>query len=106
VVATHLSTEQIRSRWNDLAEANAFLRDIARQRQENPASDLISAMLQARDNDGHRIDPGAVIRHSLSLIAAGFDTTATLIAHVVLLLTESDQLGALKAELLAHRKCD
>jgi cytochrome P450 len=98
-LVTNLSTEQIRSRWNDLAEANAFLRDIVRQRQENPTSDLISAMLHARDNDGQRIDPGAVIRHSLSLIAAGFDTTATLIAHVVLLLSQNpDQLGALTAD--------
>lgn len=99
VVVTNLSTEQIRSRWNDLAEANAFLRDIVRQRQENPTSDLISAMLQARDSDGRRIDPGAAIRHALSLIAAGFDTTATLIAHAVLLLSQNpDQLAALKAD--------
>jgi cytochrome P450 len=98
-VATNLSMDQIRSRWNDLAEANSFLRNIVGQRQENPTNDLISAMLQARDTDGNRIDPGAVVRHSLSLIAAGFDTTATLIAHVVLLLSRNpDQLDALKAD--------
>jgi cytochrome P450 len=99
VVTTTLPTQEIRSRWNDLAEANAFLRNIVKERQENPTSDLISAMLQARDSNGHRIEPGAVVRHSLSLIAAGFDTTATLIAHVVLLLSRNpDQLAALKAD--------
>ena len=99
VITTNLSTEEIRARWNDLAEANAFLREIAKERQKNPTQDLISAMLQARDGDGHRIDAGAVVRHSLSLIAAGFDTTATLIAHVVLLLSQdADQLAALKAD--------
>jgi cytochrome P450 len=99
VVTTTLSTKEIRSRWNDLAEANAFLRNIVKERQENPSSDLISAMLLARDNDGHRIEPGAVVRHSLSLIAAGFDTTATLIAHVVLLLSQNpEQLAALEAD--------
>ena len=99
VVTTTLSTQEIRFRWNDLAEANAFLRNIVKERQENPTGDLISAMLQARDSNGHRIEPGAVVRHSLSLIAAGFDTTATLIAHVVLLLTQNpDQLAALKAD--------
>ena len=99
VVTTTLSTQEIRSRWNDLAEANAFLRNIVEERQANPTSDLISAMLQARDNDGHRIEPGAVVRHALSLIAAGFDTTATLIAHVVLLLSQNpDQLAALQAD--------
>jgi cytochrome P450 len=97
VVTTTLSTQEIRSRWNDLAEANTFLRNIVKERQENPTSDLISAMLQARDSNGQRIEPGAVVRHSLSLIAAGFDTTATLIAHVVLLLSQNpDQLAALK----------
>ncbi len=40
VVATHLSTEQIRLRWNDLAEANAFLRNIVKERQENPRQRL------------------------------------------------------------------
>jgi len=99
VVTTTLSTQEIRSRWNDLAEANAFLRNIVEERQANPTNDLISAMLQARDNDGHRIEPGAVVRHALSLIAAGFDTTATLIAHVVLLLSRNpDQLAALEAD--------
>jgi cytochrome P450 len=99
-VVTNLSAEQIRSRWNDLADANAFLAAIVRQRQESPTSDLISAMVQARDEDGRQIDPGAVVRHSLSLIAAGFDTTATLIAHIVLLLSQNpEQLRALKADL-------
>ena len=98
-VPTTLTGDEIRSRWNDLAEANVFLRDIVQKRQKNPTDDLIGAMLQARDNDGHKIDPGAIVRHSLSLIAAGFDTTATLIAHVVLLLSRNpDQLAALKAD--------
>ena len=99
VVTTTLSTQEIRSRWSDLAEANGFLKSIAHERQKNPTGDLISAMLQAQDNNGQRIEPGAVVRHSLSLIAAGFDTTATLIAHVVLLLTQNpDQLAALKTD--------
>jgi cytochrome P450 len=91
VVTTILSAQEIRSRWNDLADANAFLRNIVEERQANPTSDLISAMVQARDNDGHRIEPGAVVRHALS--------TATLIAHVVLLLSQNpDQLAALEAD--------
>ncbi len=47
----------------------------------------------------------AAIRHALSLIAAGFGTPATLIAHAVLLLDQNpDQLAALKADLVAHRE--
>jgi cytochrome P450 len=96
---TFLTAEQIHARWSDLAEANLFLRDIATQREKNRGADLISAMMAARDNDGKRIDPGAVVRHALSLIAAGFDTTATLLAHLVLLFSRNpDQLAALKAD--------
>jgi cytochrome P450 len=96
---TLLTEPQIRARWTDLAEANLFLRDVIADREKNPGADLISAMLTARDDKGNRIDPGAVVRHALSLIAAGFDTTATLLAHLVLLLSQNpEQLVALKAD--------
>lgn len=98
-VVTNLSEPQIRDRWLDLAEANAFLRGIAMRRQEKPGADLISAMLSSRDDRGRTIDSGAVVRHALSLIAAGFDTTATLLAHLVLLFTKNpEQLALLKAD--------
>ena len=96
---TLLSEAQIRARWSDLAEANAFLREIAAKRAKNPGSDLISAMSAAQNDKGSRIDPGAVVRHALSLIAAGFDTTATLLAHLVLLFSKNpDQLALMKAD--------
>jgi cytochrome P450 len=96
---THLSEAQIHERWNDLAEANAFLREIAEERAKNPKDDMISAMLQARDNNGKAVDPGAAVRHALSLIAAGHDTTANLIANLVLLLSKNpDQLAAMKED--------
>lgn len=96
---THLSEAQIHQRWNDLAEANAFLREIAEERARNPKEDMISAMLQARDNNGNAVDPGAAVRHALSLIAAGHDTTANLIANLVLLLSRNpDQLAAMKED--------
>ena len=99
VVATHLSEHQIAASWTALAEANAFLRAEVLARQKNPGGDLLSAMITARDACGNTIDPGAAVRHSLSLIAAGFDTTATLLAHLVLHLTRNpEQLALLKAD--------
>jgi len=96
---TLLGEPETRARWNDLAEANAFLRDLIAKREKAPGADLISAMLAAGDDKGNRIDPGAVVRHALSLIAAGFDTTATLLAHLVLLFSQNpEQLAALKAD--------
>jgi cytochrome P450 len=99
IPASHLSEDQIRARWSDLAEASVFLRDQMQARRKNPGTDLISAMMDARDDKGNAIDPGAVVRHSLSLIAAGFDTTATLLAHLILHFTKNpDQLALLKAD--------
>lgn len=97
VFKTTLPESLVRERWNDLADANAFLRDIVSERAANPKEDMISAMLQARDAGGGVIDPGAVVRHALSLITAGHDTTANLLANIVLLLSKNpDQLAALK----------
>ncbi|WP_176594007.1 cytochrome P450 [Sphingobium sp. EM0848] len=99
VITTHLSAQQIEARWTDLADAGAFLRETVLERQKNPGGDLISAMIMARDANGNAIDPGAVVRHSLSLITAGFDTTATLLAHLILHFTRNpDQLALLKAD--------
>ena len=85
----HLSEDQVRGLWNTLADANALLHEIVLLRQKNPGSDLISAMISARVPDGSAIGPGAVVRHSLSLIGAGYDTTATLLAHLVLHFTRN-----------------
>lgn len=99
IVAPHLSEADIEARWRDLADANAFLREQITARQKNPGADLISAMLAAADDKGNVIDPSAAVRHSLSLIAAGFDTTATLLAHMVLHFTKNpEQLALFKAD--------
>lgn len=96
---SNLPESFVRDRWNDLAEANAFLRDIVTERAKNPKEDMISVMLQARDAAGGTIDPGAVVRHALSLITAGHDTTANSLANIVLLLSRNpDQLAALKSD--------
>ena len=99
IIATRLSEEEIHAKWSDLADANVFLRDQVLARQKNPGEDLISAMITARDDKGNAIDPGAVVRHAFSLMAAGFDTTATLLANLVLLFSRNpDQLTLLKAD--------
>ena len=89
----------IRKHWENLAEANAFLGDLLKQRERAPKDDMVSAFLQARDAKGKIIDRGAVVRHMLSLFTAGHDTSANMIAHLVLLLTDNpDQLALLKSD--------
>jgi cytochrome P450 len=75
---------ELRARWGRLAEANRFLADYVERRKAAPGDDVISAMLQVTAADGApAIDQGAVVRHLISLIGAGHDTTANTIAHLV-----------------------
>ncbi len=76
--------EELHARWSRLAEANRFLSDYVDLRQREPGDDVISAMLLAHEADGTpSIGRSAVIRHLISLIGAGHDTTANTIAHLV-----------------------
>jgi cytochrome P450 len=75
---------ELRARWSRLAQANRFLAAYVDSRAANPADDVISAMITAREPDGSpSINRSAVIRHLISLIGAGHDTTANTIAHLV-----------------------
>lgn len=75
---------ELRTRWGRLAEANRFLAEYVERRKAAPQDDVISAMLQVTAADGGpAIDQGAVVRHLISLIGAGHDTTANTIAHLV-----------------------
>jgi hypothetical protein len=85
-----VAESELRSRWGRLAEANRFLADYVERRRVAPEDDVISAMLQVTAADGSpAIDQGAVVRHLISLIGAGHDTTANTIAHLVRNLSEA-----------------
>jgi cytochrome P450 len=75
---------ELRARWSRLADANRFLAEYVEQRRIAPGDDVISAMLQVTGSDGGpALEQGAVVRHLISLIGAGHDTTANSIAHLV-----------------------
>ena len=99
-VQTSLSADEIRAHWVALAEANDFFDEIVRSREQSTNPDLVTAMLAVRDADGQLIIPrGAIIRHILSLVTAGHDTSANLISHLVLMLTDNpDQRALLKQD--------
>jgi cytochrome P450 len=76
---------ELRPRWGRLAEANKFLAEYVQARAADPGEDIISAMLAVTGEDGTpALSRGAVIRHLISLIGAGHDTTANAIAHLVM----------------------
>jgi cytochrome P450 len=79
-----LEESDLRARWISLAEANRFFADYADQRLAEPGNDIISAMLQAKGADGEpAISKSAVVRHLISLVGAGHDTTANTIGNVI-----------------------
>jgi cytochrome P450 len=75
---------------------NDFLRRIFAERRENPADDLISALLAARDHDG-RLSDAEVLGTVALLLIAGHETTVNLIGNGVLALLQApEQLRLLR----------
>ncbi|SCL23844.1 nocardicin N-oxygenase [Micromonospora pallida] len=88
----------------------AYLRDLIRQRREQPTDDLLSALVSARD-DGSRLTEQELLAFGVTLLAAGFETTASHIASSTYLLltrpglwedlvTEPDRMATTVEELL------
>jgi cytochrome P450 len=70
---------------------------VARKRR-HPADDLLTALVQASDDDD-RLDEVEVVSMAFLLLSAGHETTAHLIGNGVLtLLTNPEQLAALRAD--------
>ncbi|MFG1953496.1 cytochrome P450 [Micromonospora sp. NPDC048830] len=76
----------------------AYLRDLIRQRREQPTEDLLSALVHARD-EGSRLTEQELVSFGVTLLAAGFETTAGHIANsTYLLLTRPGQWSQLRAD--------
>jgi len=75
----------------------AMLNALVETKQRQPADDLVSALISARDGDA-RLDQRELLSTIFQLIVAGHDTTTSLIGNsVVALLRHPDQLAALRA---------
>jgi len=76
----------------------AMLTRLVEQKQAEPADDLVSGLLEARDEEG-KLDQQELLSTIFQLIVAGHDTTTSLIGNgVVALLDHPDQLAALEAD--------
>src|SRR5215470_3296618 len=74
-----------------------YLSDLAAQRREHPADDLISAMAAA--DGGDKLTADEVVTMAALLLKAGSETTAGLLSNgLVALLAHPDQAGRLRAE--------
>ncbi|WP_138506703.1 cytochrome P450 [Nostoc sp. PA-18-2419] len=70
-----------------LAARNQILEhvtEVVRQRQQNPTKDVLSLLVQARDEDGNSLSEKELIAQALLLLFAGHDTTTTMLTWLCL----------------------
>jgi len=84
---------ELEERYHRVAQASEFFTSFLAQRRREPAEDLATAMVQARNEDGTpAMTDTQIIAHLLEITAAGGDTTANLIGHMVRQFTREPDL--------------
>ncbi|MFI9778286.1 cytochrome P450 [Streptomyces sp. NPDC051956] len=79
-------------------EIQALLKGLAALKREEPASDLTSVLVAARDEEGQRMTEQELIDTLLLVLVAGHETTVNLIGNAVhALLTHPEQLELVRA---------
>ncbi|MFI6644841.1 cytochrome P450 [Streptomyces sp. NPDC050504] len=77
----------------------AYLTRLVADKRERPGEDLMSALIHTADEEGDRLSPDELLGMAWLLLIAGHETTVNLISNGVLaLLTNPDQLAALRAD--------
>lgn len=87
-------------RWGRVADEREYLRARVAERRAQPTDDLTSALAHAVGEDGRpALSTEQVVTHIMELLTAGTDTTASLIGHIVTLLSKSpEQVDQLLAD--------
>ncbi|MGI5502077.1 cytochrome P450 [Lentzea sp. CA-135723] len=76
-----------------MIKLHGYFTELVAKRRAHPTDDLISALVAARDNED-RLSEDELVRFGITLLVAGHETTANMIANSVVALT--DHLDALK----------
>lgn len=94
-VTKPMSEAERRERWTRLAACQDFFQELVAERARCPMNDLVSVMLQAKDLSGNQaVPPRRIIRQMHELVAAGNDTTANLMGHMLIYLGEHPEQDA------------
>jgi cytochrome P450 len=70
------------------AELTRLLRQNIKERRAHPTDDLLGMMVQARDDDGNALSDDQIIAHTNILLVAGHETSTSLGAWLLYLLTQ------------------
>jgi cytochrome P450 len=86
--ATDIPDDEAVIRWRRMYRWEQYVRGFVAERQANPRGDLTSDLVHATTEDGSpSLTPEEMLSNILGIVAAGSDTTAILITHLVYLLT-------------------
>ncbi|MET9627776.1 cytochrome P450 [Lentzea sp. NPDC006480] len=81
---------------------HAYFTDLVAKRRAEPADDLISALVAARDNED-RLSEDELVRFGITLLVAGHETTANMLANsVVTLIEHPDAMKSLNEDTLPN----
>jgi cytochrome P450 len=87
--AKPMSEGEARRHWLAIAEGRAYYARLVEERRREPRQDLITAMVEARDDEGRpALGTNRLVTHITEMIAAGNDTTANLMAQMTMLFDE------------------
>jgi cytochrome P450 len=90
--------EQLDAIQRKVGEFYDWVRPLIARRRDDPADDLISALIKAEE-EGERLDDVELENLVLNILVGGVDTTQSQLAHAVrLLATHPDQWQALRAD--------
>ncbi len=82
-----------------LRECAEHVQDLVARRRADPRDDLVSALVQAQEEDGDRLSDRELVRLVFTMVTAGHESTTYLLGNSVLALLENpDQLALLRAE--------
>ncbi len=95
-----LPIAELEESYARVAEASEFFERFLDERRANPQDDLASAMVLATDDDGNpAMSNEQVLAHMLEVTAAGSETTASLIGHMVRFFSQyPDALAEVKSD--------
>jgi cytochrome P450 len=88
----------VRTLLRDLPAAARQVRELVREKQQNPGDDILTGLIEAEDN-GDRLTEDELVAMVFLLVVAGYETTVHLITNgVVTLLEHPEQLARLRED--------
>ena len=94
LLPTWLPTKENRQAKRGKKRLNEIVYDIVEQRQQSTKDDVLSTMLNARDEAGNQLSSKELRDEVMTLLLAGYDTTANALTWTLMLLAQNPEVEA------------